>query len=190
MPRRTDDELIAEMLEAYPADPLKIHRCVTGIRILDKRGGTALAEFGPPGLALRRRAGDLLGPLFDKEERKRRTQQLQKYRARLLAVKRYRPHWWGLRALTLDKEAHGVRKAFLTALDEEIKRVNETIGPGKKRRDMVAAAAVAYAKFLLPPEQCTLTNGGPYHRYCMLLYEANTGDHDSGKLLRYMKVLK
>ena len=168
------------MLKEYPAaDPLKIRSCVTGIRMVDK-----VPKLGEDW-------EDLLGPLFDKQERKRRTRQLQKYRARLLAVKRYRPHWWGMREFIfrsrLDEEGKCVREAFLTALGEEVKRVNEVIGPGKKPRDMVAWAAAGYAGGLLPRELWTLTNDGPYHKYCMLLYEAATGIEDSGKLLRYMK---
>jgi hypothetical protein len=162
--RDRDEEIVAEMLEVLApaagrraALARKLRRCVEEMR-------KAAAFWSPT-------------PASKREDRET-TRQWQRYRTRLLAVKRYRPERG-----KLDDE-------FLAALDGEIKRVNEYIGPGRKPRDMVAELAVGDAWELLPPAQRTLTVGKAWHTLSMLLYEAGTGKSNSDHVLKYMTEMK
>jgi hypothetical protein len=114
----------------------------------------------------------------NRKKRQEATRQLRRYRTRLRAVTRHRPDWWG----KLDEPD----EAFLAALDGEIKRVKQYIGPGKRPLDVVAIFVVMETWKLLPPARRTLTNGGTWHKLSLLLYEAATGKSESGKLLNYM----
>jgi hypothetical protein len=160
-PSRTRcDEIVAEMLEVLNPAPGEYAAVALNVR-----------RF----VEMMRENETCWGLSSDsKQQKKKQARQLKSYRTRLLAVKRYRPDCWGL-----DDE-------FLAALDEQIKRVNEQIGPGKKPRDLVAEVAVRYAWTLLPRSKRKQTEGGAFHRLSLLLYEAGTGKSESGKLLNYM----
>jgi hypothetical protein len=80
------------------------------------------------------------------------------------------------------------RRQLVEMLKGEIERVkmrhdftsvNRT---GGRQRDLIARVAAEYAAEYFPPEQLTLSDGGPWHRLTRLFYEA--ADRDLMHVLR------